>query len=75
MTHRPTPPVDVWMCVCVCHVCEVLVGGGVVQVRELGRLVEQRCPVAAMLQAAGTSLEFGWQLANSKTTQTETVCQ
>ena len=34
-------------------------------VEKLGELVEQRCPVAATLVAAGTKLEFEWLLDDS----------
>ena len=34
-------------------------------VRELGRIVEQRCPVAAMMSAAGVALDFEWRLAGA----------
>ena len=33
------------------------------QVRELGKLVETRCPVAAMMTSAGCRLHFDWRLA------------
>ena len=32
-------------------------------VRELGRLVEERCPVAAMMRASGCALRIEWTLA------------
>ena len=31
--------------------------------RELGRLVEERCPVAAMMRASGCALRIEWTLA------------
>lgn len=34
-------------------------------VRELGELVEQRCPVAATLARGGCALEFEWELDTS----------
>ena len=34
-----------------------------VDVRKLGEIVEERCPVAAVLSAAGCELEFEWRLA------------
>lgn len=37
------------------------------QVQELGRIVEERCPVAAMMQASGVALDFTWQLAPEST--------
>ena len=32
-------------------------------VRKLGRLVEERCPVAAMMRASGCALRIEWTLA------------
>lgn len=35
---------------------------GLRDVEALGRLVEQRCPVAAIMAKAGVKMEFNWTL-------------